>query len=75
MSTRRPDVVDLSDESQPHTGPFIDSKSRSVQALNASGSSVGVNLSELGATILDVEPQDSLDLFIFQHGIWIPTDE
>lgn len=66
---------DLSAASAPDTGNFIDLKTRSVQQMNGSPNCLGTNLSELGTAILGVGKQDSLDLVIYERGIWIPKDE
>jgi len=54
------------------TGQHLDTKSRSIQEMGGSGSCLGINLTETGATILSVDVQDQQRLLIFEKGIWIP---
>lgn len=65
---------DLSAPEAPHTGAFMDHKTRSVQQMNGSPNCLGVNLSELGAAVLGVTKQDDLSIVIFERGIWIPKE-
>jgi len=66
---------DLTEDTAPITGAFHDVKTRSVQQMNGSENCLGVNLSELGATILNVEKRDNLQLVIYNNGIWVQKDD
>lgn len=63
---------DLSSPAAPATGDLKDVKSRSIQRMGGSSNCLGVNLSDVGATIIGVQYQDSVDLVIYENGIWIP---
>jgi hypothetical protein len=60
---------------EPETGDLHGVETRSVQRMGGGTSALGVNLSKTGATVLGVEPQDDLELVVFEKGIWIPKHE
>lgn len=66
---------DLAAESAPRTGNLLDVKTRSVQQMNGSKNCLGTNLSEMGTSVLGVEKQDSLQLVVYENGIWIPRND
>lgn len=66
---------DLTSPSAPDAGDLLDIKTRSVQKMNGSENCLGVNLSELGASVLGARKSDDLQLAIYNNGIWIPKDD
>lgn len=66
---------DFSAPTAPATGDFKDVKTRSVQRMGGSSNCLGVNLTDVGTTILGIDVTDDVDLVIYEQGIWIPKNE
>lgn len=56
-------------------GERLDIQTRSVQKMSGSSNCLGVNITDTGRVILGVEPTDSVQLVIYDNGIWIQTHD